>query len=127
MNPTTVGNTAQTPRQNERRGGMTVPYTKMYPLIKGGQCDFCGVMDRNQPAIYQYKLCPHFRGIVPQEGLECSYCDPTKDPNEVIRYSVMKVHDHPYDKDELGRPKLVTVCDSYECSTKHGNRFDASR
>ena len=122
IDPTTVGNTAQPLRQMERRGGKTVPYTKMYPLIKGGQCDFCGTIDKNQEAIYQYKLCPHFRGI----NLECSYCDPTKDPNEVVRYSVMKVHDHPYDKDAQGRPTLVMVCDSYECSTKHRARFQVS-
>ena len=58
--------------------------------------------------------------------IECSYCDPTKDPKEVLRYSVMKIHDHPYDKDEIGRPKLVVVCDSYECSTKHRARFDVN-
>ena len=69
-NPTTVSENAQMPRQGERRGGVSVPYTKMYPLIKGGQCDFCGTIDKNQEAIYQYKLCPHFRGI----QLECSYC-----------------------------------------------------
>ncbi len=123
MQPTTVGNNAQMPRQTERRGGKTVPYTKMYPLVRGGQCAFCGTIDPNQEAINQYKLCPHFRGM----SLECSYCDPTKDPNEVLRYSVMKVHDHPYDKDEFGRPRLVVVCDSYECSTKHANRFDVSQ
>ena len=123
MNPTTVSENAQPLREMERRGGKTVPYTKMYPLIKGGQCDYCGTLDKNQPATYQYKLCPHFRGM---GNIECSYCDPTKDPNEVLRYSIMKIHDHPYDKDELGRPRLVVVCDSYECSTKHGSRFDVN-
>ena len=121
MNPTTVSANAQPPRQMERQGGKTVPYTKMYPLIRGGQCDFCGVLDKNQPATYQYKLCPHFRGM---GDVECSYCDPSKDPVEVIRYSVMKIHDHPYEKDAMGRPTLVVVCDSYECSTKHRARFE---
>ena len=124
MNPTTVSENAQPLRQMERQGGRTVPYTRMYPLIKGGQCDWCGTLDKEQPAVYQYKLCPHFRGM---GDIECSYCDPTKDPKEVLRYSIMKIHDHPYDKDELGRPKLVVVCDSYECSTKHGSRFDVNR
>lgn len=122
MNQTTVSETAQIPRETERRGGKTVPYTRMYPKVRGGQCEYCGTIDPNQEAIYQYKLCPHFRGMT----LECSYCDGTKDPNEVIRYSVMKVHDHPYDKDGLGRPKLVIVCDSFECSSKHQARFDVS-
>ncbi len=111
------------PRQMERQGGKTVPYTRMYPLIRGGQCEKCGTVDPNQEAIYQYKLCPHFRGM----NIECSYCDPTKNPDEVIRVSVMKVHDHPYEKDQAGRPLLVAVCDSYDCSTKHGSRFDVSR
>ena len=124
MNSTTVSDNAQIPRETERRGGRTVPYTRMYPLIKGGQCDFCGTIDKEMPATYQYKLCPHFRGM---GDLECSYCDPTKDPQEVMRYSVMKVHDHPSNKDSQGRPQLVVVCDSYECSSKHENRFDVSK
>ena len=123
-NATTVGNMAQPPRETERRGGKSVPYTRMYPLIKAGQCDACGTLDKDQPAVYQYKLCPHYRGM---GEIECSYCDPSKDPQEVMRYSVMKVHDHPYDKDSYGRPKLVVVCDSYECSNKHENRFDVTR
>lgn len=120
-NPTTMSQQHVPLRQMERQGGKTVPHTGMYPLIRGGQCDRCGTLDKHQPAIYQYKLCPHFRGM---GNIVCSYCDPSKDPNEVIRISIMKVHDHPYDKDELGRPKLVAVCDSYECSTKHRARFE---
>ena len=123
MNPATVSANAQQPRQMERQGGKTVPYTKMYPLVRGGLCDWCGVLDKNQPSTYQYKLCPHFRGM---GDIECSYCDPTKDPVEVIRYSVMKIHDHPYDKDQFGRPNIVVVCDSYDCSTKHRARFDVT-
>ncbi len=120
MNPTTVSDNAQFPRQTERRGGTTVAYTRMHPRVIGGQCEWCGVLDNNQESIYQYKICPHFRGM---QTLECSYCDPTKNPEEVIRSSVMKIHDHPTDKDEAGRPKLVVVCDSYECSSKHLERF----
>lgn len=121
MNPTTVSDQAQPPRMSERRGGRTVPYTKMYTLIKGGQCDACGTLDKDQPAIYQYKLCPHFRSM---GDIACTYCDASKDPNEVNRYSTLKIHDHPYEKDPYGRPTLVVVCDSYECSTKHTARFD---
>ena len=123
MNPTTVSANAQPLRQMERQGGKTVPYTKMYPLVRGGLCDWCGVLDKNQPSTYQYKLCPHFRGM---GDIECSYCDQTKDPIEVIRHSVMKIHDHPYDKDQFGRPNIVVVCDSYDCSTKHRARFDVN-
>lgn len=123
MNPTTMSQEHVLPRQTERRGGKTVPYTKMYPLVRGGICDKCGVIDQYLESTDQYRLCEHFRGM----NLECSYCDPTKNPTEVIRYSVMKIHDHPYNKDALGRPELVVVCDSYECSTKHGSRFDVSQ
>lgn len=122
MNPTTVSDMAQIPRQTERTGGRAVPHTRMYPMVRGGLCDKCGVVDPNMDSQDQYKLCEHFRGM----NLECSYCDPTKDPREVTRISVLKVHDHPYDKDEIGRPKLVVVCDSYECATKHQNRFTVS-
>ena len=121
MNPTAGGTNVQPQRQSERRGGKTVPYTRMYPQIIGGQCERCGVLDNNQPATYQYKLCEHFRNF---GNLECSYCDPTKDPEEVIGRSRMKVHDHPYEKDQAGHPTLVVVCDTYDCSTKHRARFE---
>ncbi len=121
--PTTESFNAQLPRQVERRGGVSVPYTKMYPLIKGGTCDFCGTLDANQPAEYQYKLCPHFRGM----DLRCSYCDQAKNPEEVMGRSVVKVHEHPYEKDQVGRPTLVVVCDSYKCTDKHLARFELSR
>lgn len=123
MTQTTESNIAQIPRQVERRGGVSVPYTKMYPLIKGGQCEFCGTLDPNQPAEYQYKICPHFRGM----DLQCSYCDVSKDPTEVIGRSVMKVHEHPFEKDGVGRATLVVVCDSFKCAEKHLARFQLSR
>lgn len=122
MNQTTLSQEQVIPRETERRGGKTVPYTKMYPMVRGGLCDACGVIDPNSESTHQYKLCPHFRGM----NLECSYCDPTKDPIEVTRISVLKAHDHPYEKDSQGRPKIVVVCDSYECSNKHETRFDVS-
>lgn len=123
MNPTTVSENAQLPRSIERKGGRAVPYTRMYPKVVGGQCEFCGTLDPNQPATYQYKICPHFRNM---GTLECSYCDQTKDPDEVVRSSVVKVHDHPYERDANGNPVLVVVCDSYECSQKHRARFEVN-
>lgn len=122
MPPTTTGYNVQTPRQSERRGGRTVPHTKRYPQVVGGQCEFCGTLDRNQDSQVQYKLCPHFRGMT----LECSYCDPTKNQEEVIRSAILNIHDHPTDRDESGRPTLVVVCNTYECSTKHRERFVVS-
>lgn len=123
MNPTDSAVNAPVQRHVERQGGVTVPYTRMYPEVRGGICEKCGVLDKYQPSIYQYKLCPHFRGMT----LECSYCDQSKDQNEVIGRSVMRVHDHPYQKDHMGNPTLVVVCDSYTCSEKHLARFDVSR
>lgn len=120
--PTTVGENAQLPRQIERRGGKTVPYTRKYPEVRGGQCEFCGTLDPNVPAIYQYKLCPHFRNM---GELQCSYCDATKDPNDVVGRSKLNIYDHPYKRDAYGNPELVVVCDSYECSQKHRARFEA--
>lgn len=121
--PTNESYTAQPPRQVERRGGISVPYTKRYPEIRGGTCEFCGTLDSNQPAEYQYKLCPHFRGM----DLQCSYCDVSKNPEEVIARSVMQVHEHPSDKDGMGRPTLVVVCNSFKCSEKHLARFQLNR
>lgn len=123
MNPTTESNHAQMPRQVERRGGISVPYTKRYPEIRGGICEFCGVLDPNQESIYQHKLCPHFRGM----EIRCSYCDASKSPSEVIGRSTMQVHEHPSDRDGMGRPTLVVVCDSYKCAEKHLSRFELSR
>ena len=91
----------------------------MYPEVRGGVCAFCGVIDPNQPSTVQYLLCPHFK---PVGELRCSYCDETKDPDDVIYKSTMKVHEHPDNPD-----KLVVVCDSYECSGKHLARFKLSK
>ena len=46
MNPTTLSEQQVIPRQTERRGGKTVPHTKMYPLVRGGVCDACGIIDK---------------------------------------------------------------------------------
>lgn len=123
MNNTTESNVAPLPRVTERQGQLSEAYTKMHPIVKGGQCDFCGVIDPNQPAEYQYKLCPHFRGM----DLRCSYCDAAKNPEEVNGRSWLKIHDHPYEKDTYGRPTLVAVCDSFICSEKHLSRFKLAR
>lgn len=122
MPPTTTGSNVHVPRSSERRGGATVAYTRRHPEVRGGQCEWCGTLDSNQEARFQYKLCPHFKGMT----LECSYCDPTKDPEEVIKSSILNIYDHPTDKDAQGRPTLVVACNSYECITKHRERFKIS-
>lgn len=104
------------PRQKmvERQGNLAEPYVRRYPQVRAGTCEYCGVLDPNVPAQYQYKLCPHYRGM----ELRCSYCDASKDPSEVIGKSTMNVYDHP-DKPNT----LVIVCDSYDCTRAHQLRF----
>lgn len=106
-------------RTIERQGGPTVPYTHRYPEVRGGVCEWCGVIDRTKPSNVQYLLCPHFSQI---GELRCSYCDASKDPNDVIYRSTLNVHDHPTDA-----TKIVVVCDSYECSNMHLKRFQVNR
>lgn len=98
----------------ERQGLRTEPYTKRYPEVRGGVCEFCGVLDSNVDSKDQYKLCPHFRGM----QLICSYCDGGKNPDEVIYKSKMNTYDSPTNPNEL-----VVVCDSYECVRKHRERY----
>ena len=101
-------------RETEKKGGITSSYTRVYPRIYGGLCEKCGVVDKNQPSEYQYKLCEHYRGM----SLECSYCDPTRDQKEVTRISQLYVYDHPHKKDSMGRPVLGVVCDSFTCQNQ---------
>lgn len=101
----------------ERQGEQAVPYVHRMPEVRGGICEFCGVLDRNIPSEFQYKLCPHYR----QMQLRCSYCDETKNPDEVIGHAVLNVYEHPDDPD-----KLVVVCNSYDCTRKHRSRFTIS-
>jgi hypothetical protein len=102
----------------ERQGSRTEPITARYPQVRGGICEFCGVMDRNQPSEQQYKLCPHFRNI---GQLRCSYCPDTKEPDDVIGHAVLNVAGHPDNPN-----KLIVWCDSYNCSRAHEARFKVS-
>lgn len=101
----------------ERQGLRAEPYTKRFPEVRGGVCEYCGILDPYQDAHNQYKLCPHFRGM----QLMCSYCPSSKNPDEVITRSVLNIHGHPNDPETL-----VVVCDSFECSDKHLKRFQLS-
>lgn len=96
--------------QVERVGGLSSGMTFVFPEVRGGICEYCGVVDPNQPSQYQYKLCPHYRG----KQLACSYCPATKDTDDVINHSVLRVLQHP-DKPNT----LIVHCDSYECLRKH--------
>lgn len=93
----------------------TVPYSVRYPRVISGTCEYCGVIDNTQSADVQYKLCPHFKGM---NELRCSYCDPSKDPLEVLRMGKINVAAHPNDPS-----KLIAWCDRTECADKHLRRF----
>lgn len=101
-------------KQIERQGSRAEPYTRRYPQVRGGICEYCGVLDRNVPSEHQYKLCAHYRGM----QLRCSYCDESVNPDDVIGHSVVNVAEHPDNQD-----KLVVWCDRYDCSRKHEARF----
>lgn len=104
------------PRQMriERQGALSEPYVRHYPEVRGGVCDFCGILDPNVPSQFQYKLCQHYRGM----QLMCSYCPSSKDQNDVIYKSRLLVMDSP---DRPG--ELIVVCDNYECERAHQQRF----
>lgn len=104
------------PRQMrvERQGAKSEPYTRRFPQVRGGICEFCGVLDPNTPSQYQYKLCPHYRGL----QLRCSYCPENKDPDEVVYHANLNVAESPFNQNQM-----IVWCDSYECSRAHENRF----
>ena len=96
------------------RGASSAPFSRRYPEVRGGQCEYCGTLDPNQPGDLQYKLCPHYRGM----ELKCVYCPQNKDQAEVVRNSTLNVAEHPY------RPgELLVWCRSFECSKKHEEAF----
>src|SRR3990167_5410111 len=97
------------PRQKtlERQGDVSAPYSKRYPQVRGGICEYCGVIDANQPSQYQYKLCPHYRGM----QLRCTYCPQDKDSDDVIYHADLNIAEHPDDPNTI-----IAWCDSYDCS-----------
>lgn len=125
MNPTpaNVGQNVQVPNYSSQprnmrltpRGATSSPMSRVFPRVFGGQCEFCGTLDPNQPGDLQYKLCPHYRGM----NLKCVYCPDHKDQDEVVRNSTLQVREHPY------RPgELLVWCGSFECSKKHLEAFN---
>ncbi len=107
------------PRQKtlERQGSATAPYSHRSPQVRGGVCEYCGILDPHTPSQYQYKLCPHYRGM----QLRCTYCPESKDVDDVIYHSTLNVAEHPDNPS-----KLIVWCDSYDCSKRHTDRFKVS-
>lgn len=106
-------------RQIERRGGSTEPLVHHYPEVRGGVCEWCGTVDDRQPAVIQYTLCSHFKGM---GELQCSYCPQDKDPMEVTRSHTLNVWNSPTNPNEV-----VVCCSSTECEKKHQDRFRVNR
>lgn len=100
----------------ERHGDLTSGVTIAFPTVRGGVCEYCGVIDANYPSEYQYKLCQHYRG----KQLRCSYCPPNKNVDEVITHSNMRVLKHPTEN------KLIAYCDSYDCLRRHEQRWNTA-
>ncbi len=108
------------PRQMrvERQGAKSEPYTRRHPQVRGGVCEYCGVLDGNVPSQYQYQLCSHYRGM----QLRCSYCPENKDPDEVVSHAVLNIAEHPENPNTL-----IVWCDSFDCSAAHIARFQRSK
>lgn len=112
-NPNTpVQNVAQ-PRTTVRNEGRMGYRTRKYPYVIGGVCEWCGILNPDDESYNQYKFCPHYRGMT----LECNYCDPTKNMQEVTRISKLYVFDHKSQMGADGLPALAVVCDSFSCNS----------
>lgn len=118
--PVTTAYVPKAPRLTvERQGQNAAPMSERLPNVRAGICEYCGVLDPNVPSEHQYKLCGHYRDI---GQLRCSYCDETKNPDDVIGHSVLHVAKNPDNPQSL-----IVWCDSLKCSEKHLARFDRSR
>lgn len=103
--------------RNKRTGSYGTSGSAMvnrYPDVRGGICEFCGVLDQNVESQYQYKLCPHYRGM----SLACDYCGGKRDADEVAYHSTLLITDHPDDPN-----RLVVRCNAYPCIQAHEKRF----
>ena len=101
----------------ERIGGASSGTTFIYPEVRGGVCEFCGIIDGNYPSNYQYKLCQHYRG----KQLACSYCPSEKDVDDVITHARLRILQHPDNA-----KKLVICCDAFDCKKAHEKRWKVS-
>ena len=88
--------------------------TRTFPNIKGGTCEYCGVIDPNYPGNVQYKFCQHYKG----REMKCVFCKETVDHADVVRMSDLLVKEDPYSPGTL-----VTLCGSYECTRKYKAKY----
>ena len=106
----------------ERQGNRSEVYTRRYPDIIGGVCEYCGVLDKSKPSEEQYTVthvstCT-YSTIGGLGELRCTYCPESVNPVDVVKQRKLTVHESPTNPGQL-----IAVCDSYECSRKHENRF----
>ena len=106
-------------RTVERRVDSGSPEATKLPTVRGGICDFCGVLDSSLPPHEQYKLCPHYKGT----DLRCTYC-PLDTRFEVmgadgfIGNRIYSIFEFP-----VGSGRLTVVCNDLKCQDKHMKRF----
>lgn len=105
------------PRQMrvERQNDQGVPMARRFPDIRGGICEFCGVIDRNQPSHFQYKLCNHYRGM----QIRCTYCKPERDSDDVNAHATVVAFEDPFNPGTI-----IFCCSLSECMDKHQKRFN---
>jgi len=112
--------------QSERQGSTSEVRTRMYPPIRCGVCDFCGIRDNKQPSETQYLLpheptCP-YSAIGGMGQLACSYCPDNSDPYEVVKTRLLMIHASP-----TAPGQIIAVCDSLGCSAAHEKRFKLNK
>ena|SRR3990167_772733 len=95
-------------------GQTSVPMSRRFPRVLGGQCEHCGTLDKNVEGKYQYKLCPHYKDM----ALKCIFCKESVDHDEVVRQSEMLVMEDPQFPN-----RLLPLCKSYECSRKFEQKY----
>lgn len=105
--------------RQERVGTLTSGITAQFPTVRGGTCEYCGVVDPNADTkeVQQYQLCPHYRGM----SLRCRYCPASKDSSDITAHSVLRVLQHP-DKHDT----LLVHCNSFECMEKLKKEFQTA-
>ena len=94
------------------------PGAKKLPTVRGGICEFCGVLDNKVAAHLQFTLCPHYEGV----DLKCTYCPPESDWKHVLSKRKLQIFEFPE-----GSGNLVVVCDDISCRDKHKKRFQVGR
>lgn len=112
-----------TVEQSESSG---FPAATKLPNIRGGICEFCGVVDPKVPSHLQYTLqhapnCPYTRygGL---KEVKCSYCPEGTDLDDVRAHRVFSVFEFPPNSG-----KLTVVCDDMRCESAHFKRFQTRR